>query len=520
MTSRLIQILAKILPVLPILTFGACTDSDPIEPMPVQVPIGDLVTGVVDVTVDPSGRAPLAGVITFQSAVPARASLTVLGPEPIEHTVEEVLSEHAIPLLGLYPGTVNEVELRIETTDNRYAVDTLEVSTAPVPDFFPDIEILVAERERMEPGWNLASLSIGAGADFVTWPLMFDANGDIRWYLDLSHLGMTFLVERFENGHLRFGNGSSVYEMDMLGNEVRRWDFPGWTFHHEVIEKPDGNLLVAVSKVGESTSDDRVIEIARTSGAVVREWDLREVLDPNRREFSPNAIDWFHMNGIWYSEDDDALIISGRNQSAVVKVTGDNQLVWILAAHPGWGAAGLEGDGHETADFLLTAVDAEGNPYPQGVQLGDDALPEFRWSWGQHAPMLLPNGNLFLFDNGIDRMFATATTAFSRGVEYEIDETAGTVRQVWQYGEERGQDFYSPIISDVDLLPQTGNRLITPGVSFGAEPRAYVTEVTYPAGEVVFEAKILFRNALGSGSPEWGQFDIVYRSERLPPYPE
>jgi arylsulfate sulfotransferase len=154
------------------------------------------------------------------------------------------------------------------------------------------------------------------------------------------------------------------------------------------------------------------------------------------------------------------------------------------------------------------------------VQLGDAALPEFRWSWGQHAPMLLPNGNLFLFDNGIDRMFATATTTFSRGVEYEIDETAGTVRQVWQYGEERGADFYAPIISDVDLLPQTGNRLITPGVSFGAEPRAYVTEVTYPAGEVVFEAKILFRNALGSGSLEWGQFDIVYRSERLPPYPE
>ena len=95
-----------------------------------------------------------------------------------------------------------------------------------------------------------------------------------------------------------------------------------------------------------------------------------------------------------------------------------------------------------------------------------------------------------MFDNGLSRNFETVGVPFSRGVEYEIDESAMTVRQVWQYGEERGPDYHSPIISDVDLLPSTGNRLIM----------------------------IHFNNLTSSGSLSWGDFDLVYRSERLSPY--
>ena len=37
---------------------------------------------------------------------------------------------------------------------------------------------------------------------------------------------------------------------------------------------------------------------------------------------------------------------------------------------------------------------------------------------------------------------------------------------------------------------------------------------------VVFEAVIEFKNQLGSGEIAWGDFDLVYRSERLPLYPQ
>ena len=72
----------------------------------------------------------------------------------------------------------------------------------------------------------------------------------------------------------------------------------------------------------------------------------------------------------------------------------------------------------------------------------------------------------------------------------------------------------------MDLLPSTGNRLIMPGIVFGADPLALVTEVTYPGKQVVFEARIHFKNLLSSGDRSWGNLDLVYRSERLPIYPD
>ena len=197
------------------------------------------------------------------------------------------------------------------------------------------------------------------------------------------------------------------------------------------------------------------------------------------------------MNAIWYDETDGSLIISGRNQG-VVKVTSNNQLVWILAPHKGWGKAGVDGDGVETSDFLLTAVDDLGVPHPADAQLGTINSGDFEWCWGQHTSMLLPNGNLFLFDNGFNRNFVTGTPTYSRAVEYEIDETNMTIKQVWQYGMERGTDLYAPIISDVDLL-DNGNRLMTSGMLFDlADPRALVSEITYPGKTLAFEAVFSF----------------------------
>ena len=295
---------------------------------------------------------------------------------------------------------------------------------------------------------------------------------------------------------------------------------PGYGFHHELVEKPNGNLIIAVNKADAETIEDHVVELNRESGEIVKVWDFRNILDMNRRDFDASERDWLHINAVYYDETDNAIIVSGRNQG-LAKVTYDDELVWLLAPHQGWGRAGSDADGQDTAEFLLTAVDADGEPYPEAVQQGTEGSGEFDWVWGQHAPTLLPNGNLFVFDNGLGRYFADGEPRFSRGVEYAVDEVAMTVEQVWQYGAERGDAFYASIISDVDYLPETGNRLVMPGVNWSGEPfYALVTEVTYPKAEVVFEAQINFKN-LRSTSDEldWGQFDLVYRSERLPLYP-
>lgn len=506
----------------PLLLLGACDlgPSGPDLPDSGQVPMDDLLVGDMEVVPDPAGVAPLTALATLRTVVPTRVSVEVLGDVPLRHDFAAEDRVHSIPLLGLYPDAENRVAIRLEQPGGVFAVDTLRISTDPLPELLPDVVITAADPARMEPGWTLSSLHAGDGeSTSVAHPIAFDRRGDIRWYLDLSSLGgLVYAVEQLENGNLIYGHGSVVYEVDMLGREVGRWEIPGFHFHHDVVEKPDGNLLIAVDVEGRATVEDHVIELGRASGEVVREWDLRDVLDPLRRSTGlADDEDWFHMNSVWHDPSDGGLILSGRNQSAVVKVSRDNELVWILGAHRGWN--GADSGGPDLSAFLLTAVDGAGQPYDAAVQEGAADAPDFRWNWAQHAAMILPNGNLFLFDNGLLRNFSTTQPASSRGVEYRVDPVARTVRQVWEYGGDRGAEYFSPIISDVDHLPSTGNRLVMPGVASVPDLHAYVTEVTHPEGEVVFEARIDFKNLQGSGVVEPGQFDLVYRSERLTPYP-
>ncbi len=402
----------------------------------------------------------------------------------------------------------------------REATDTILIETDPLPVFFPDVEIVAAQTELMEPGWSLCCHAVGTGTDFASYPLMFDEEGIIRWYLSLPLRanGLMAPMEPLGNGNLIFGGTAKAYEYDMMGNEINHWQVPGnYSIHHDIVEKPNGNLLVAVVDYNLETVDDIILELDRTSAAIVNNWDMRQVLDMSRRDLVNDSVDWFHMNAIWYSEDDNCLVVSGRQQ-CVVKVTDDNELVWILAPHKGWGKAGVDGSGHETSDYLLTAVDANNTAYDDSVQMGTKASDSFSWSWRQHAPMYLPDGNLFLYDNGFNRNFAPAER-YSMGTEYEIDETNMTVKQVWQYGKERGPEFHSMIISDVDLLEQTGNRLITSGITFSAPNYTTIAEVSYPGKDLIFEAKLYYKNYLvPTGSQGWGALDLTCRSERISVY--
>jgi arylsulfate sulfotransferase len=488
----------------------------------------DLVPDGIEYQLNPYEIAPLAAEANFSCSIPCAVSIEVKGATPVTHNFDNFTDEHQIPILGLYPDATTEVVLTLETEAGEVFTDTHTFTTEALPDDMPTVEVDVAEEGRMEPGMHLSGLSLANNGLFKSQPIVFDNNGDIRWYLDLSGLGrLAFPIKRLANGNIGFIVFKTLYEYTMTGEQVNTWDMPGYHFHHEFLEMPNGNFIIAVDKDDAtifngneitSSPEDHIIEVDRNTGELLREWDFRQILDVTRYDVvDGSGGDWFHMNAIYYDEDDDALIVSGRNQG-VVKVSMDNELIWIMAPHQGWGQAGPMGDGPETAPFLLTAVNAD-VPYPQDVQNGTTAAADFDWSWGQHAPLLLPNGNIFVFDNGLNRHY-TGAGPYSRGVEYKVNETDMTVEQIWQYGEERGPEFFSPIISDVDYLPTTQNRLIMPGtINFDNEHYAKITEVTYPMGEVVFEATITFQDVNGNGTPVWGEIDIVYRSERMTLYP-
>lgn len=497
-------------------------------------PLMEAVSGRIDMKVNPFNVVPLGALLTFTTQEECKVTIRVSGPEPVEHTFPAFSSSHSLPVLGLYADTLNTVELILTNRTGEQYTGELYIPTEPLPDFFPKVEVVTANREQMEPGWHLAEVLIADDGKFGAYPMLFDDQGAVRWYIDLSAVQpFAFTPHRLQNGNWLFVSWVELYELSDLGQLVRHERLTDYSADHDVIELEDGSLLMGASKKGATilragepveSRYDFVIQVNQNR-KVTKEWDLRQVLDVDRTVFRKDfsldfSADWFHLNSIAVSPRDNGLLVSGRNQG-VVKVDQQNQLQWILAPHRAWEKAGWDGTGPETTDYLLTAVDASGKPLPVEVQQGEVSSEVFEWPTGQHALNILENGNLLLFDNGMARNFK-ADFSYSRAVEYEIDETNRTIRQVWEYGKERGLDLFSGVTSDVDILPLTKNRLITSGnIRLGKlPPHAAMVEVSYPDKAVVFEANLFLQDAKGSGAQEWAQFDVVYRGERYSLYPE
>lgn len=495
-------------------------DNNPVDPGSLEA---DFVSSLL-ISPNPSGYAPLTAELALTTTRPVQVEVLVPGRNgamtDARHLFEGMTQEITIPVLGLFPGE-NEVTLLFyDEAGAPLGNTTATITAGALISDMPTVTIDDIDAARMKPGMNLVSYFGHDGQFRPMKPMIFDANGDVRWYLDFTNhpiLNDLFYdngVERLANGNLFFGDQSSarIIEMDMLGNIVNDWDFPGFEFHHSIIEKPNGNFVVTVSALGAPTIEDYIIEIDRQSGDIIRTWDLNQSLEYGRRvwvsPFVAPDIDWIHGNGLAYDPSDNTIIVSGRTQGTI-KLTNANEVVWIIAPHRDWGMAG---NGVDLNTKLLQPLDADGIPISdQNVLDGFTNHPDFEWAWYQHAPELLPDGTLLIFDNG-DRRNYEDTDLYSRAVLYRVDPVNMEIEQVWQYGKERGVDTFSRIVSDVDYHAQEGNIVFMPGAAnAGQGPYGKVVEVDMMTDDVVFEATIQAPTA---------QFGITFhRVERISIYP-
>lgn len=311
----------------------------------------------------------------------------------------------------------------------------------------------------------------------------------------------------------------------MMGKQIDKTLISNnYGIHHDVLELPNEDLLLCVGtrdayieKDGKTilSDSDFMIHLDRKKSKVVKKWDLAKHLDVSRDDLNFfRGGDWLHMNALEFDPRDSTIIVSGRNQG-LLKVSWNDQLKWIMSPKQNWGKSGRKGKGYETKPYLLTAVNNEGTPYSKDIQTGHKSADDFDFPWGPHAPSLLPNGNIIVFDNGPFRNYNNVNN-YSRAVEYEVNEADKTFKQVWQYGKNRGVELFSTIVSDVDYLPKTKNILMTSGfVSPKDNHRAKVVEVSTKDNTEVFEATIFFKSTNKGSKPGWGQTDILYRSERM-----
>jgi arylsulfate sulfotransferase len=474
------------------------------------------------VALNPTGYSPLTATISIETSIASRVSIKVSGKNGKDSDVIRDFSKisklHDIPILGLYPDFANIVEIvffdmaGIET--GRFT-DT--VNTGPLPEgVFPKITIDTKKEGDLAKGMTLVNYYGFKDSAAPQFPFIFDAFGDIRWYLDfrnhpvLNKLSYDNGPERLENGNLYFGDKgtNTIYEVNMTGEIIKSWPLTGFAFHHNVQEKPNGNFLVTVDKTGSSTIEDFIIEIDRNSKQIIRTWDLNSSLQYSREALISNPVDWVHVNAVIYDPADNTIIVSGRTQG-LVKLDENNNVVWIMGSHRGWGNSG---SGADLNNYLLQPIDKNDIPIADAdVQDGAANHPEFQWNWYQHAPLLKPDGHIMLFDNGGENRNFTAEDSYSRAVEYEINAANKTVKQIWDYGQDRGLETYSKYVSDVDYLPEDNHVIFSPGgINSGGVIAGKIVEINYDTQEILFEVTI---------TPNPGPGICFHRTERLSLYP-
>lgn len=447
------------------------------------------------VVVDPYDISPLTALILFTSPEPLNLSIQVQGVDAltdISFAFDGYNTQHIIPVYGLYPNKLNKVTILSKDKKDKNNKKELEIQTEPLPKELNNVIILtdLPFKDRYQPGLNFTYQNGGKFSKAA-----FDVLGSYRWFLNKFYLNAStykfndhyiFALGSYHVGHVLF------IETNPIGRIYKIFYAP-YGAHHD-IEVYKDNFLITGSEG--MTVEDLIYELDTKNGKVIHTLDLKTVLQRSRQiDYPANDPDWFHNNSISWVVEDDAILISGKHQSTIAKISWPNgKINWILSTHQGW-----------LPMFEKFLLDPIGN--------------EFEWQYHQHAPEILPDQDnnpdtmdILLMDNGntrfsndleLQRKIANNEIAqpelYSRIVQFRINSKEKTVEQIWQFGKEYGTILYSASRGDANQL-SNGNRLGIFEPEAGSDGKTHFGtffEVTQDS-EIVWSAQVLSKQANGN----------------------
>lgn len=419
------------------------------------------------VVIDPYKASPLTAMVMFETKESTEVKVSIQGKDDktgLSYTFPNS-KEHYLAIYGLYAGYDNIVTIEYGDVKKNIIIET---------DSLPDDFVLPTSvngiREELDNDFYFFTPSAKG------YSAAYDINGDVRWYLTNYALWDN---TRLKNGRMLVSTErlmyspyymTGLYEIDMFGKIYKEYSLAGG-YHHDYYELPNGNLLVASDDFGndDGTVEDVIVEVDKTTGAIVKTFDLKKILNmEDGKSENWTSYDWFHNNSVWYDEKTNSITLSGRHQDAVINIDyNSGKLNWIIGDKTEWSS--------EYQKYFFTPVG-----------------PDFEWQWSQHAAMITPEGYVFIFDNGNNKSkvkdsYVDAENSYSRGVMYKIDTENMTIEQVYEYGKERGSSFYSPYISDVDYLDK-GHYIVHSGGIVNADGKPSNQPAGLSGGNVLLKS--------------------------------
>jgi len=316
---------------------------------------------------------------------------------------------HSVFLPGLRAGRTYDYEIRPFLRGfPRDRVYRGQLVTDPLPDDLAAVRFAVEGT----PAHHYTMLEL-RGSPFSGYVIL-DRDGQVVWF----RRGIAESFARRANGDLVLLEAASALTevRPDLTVVARLPAVDTMSMHHDVIATPDNTLLFLTHDLlvenGVSWLGDAVWEWSPETGAVARRWRAQDFLSP-ASDLGPKSIggDWLHANSLSL----------GPRGNLLVSLPALNQ---ILSIAPGY----------RTLEWRLGGPNATIVP---------DGASEF---WFEHTAQEIAPNRILMFDNGRDR----PAGKYSRGLELEIDPSAGTARVAWSFTP--APAIYAPIIGSARRL--------------------------------------------------------------------
>lgn len=274
-------------------------------------------------------------------------------------------------LVGLVPGMENTVTLSAETrqqgTAYTFTIDMPESASGYASQL--EVEDGDVDVEQLSDGLFYA---MGFG-DYYGYTFFFDNEGVLRYEMVLEG----YHSDRFlwdDDGSLITCVGSQkIARINRFGQVTQVYDLGQYELHHDINWGPEGTILALATDTEGETVEDQVLKIDLTTGEVSHVVDFTQVFQSYFEETRPvqatdpfglwseGEWDWLHLNSLQYVEEDNAIIVSSRETSTIIKATLEEepQILWMAGNPDFW----------EGTDFASYCLEAEG---------------DFLFQYGQH----------------------------------------------------------------------------------------------------------------------------------------
>lgn len=377
---------------------------------------------------------------------------------------------HSFQIIGLVPGKENHVTLTV--TGPRGGVTQKVEFTVDMPETDSGYPTQLESAD----GESTAELSDGLYAlmrtnGYLGYGFFFDNDGTMRYEMVTEGFGLDRMLMD-EDDAIVCTSTQAISRIDGLGRVKAAYRLDGYDLHHDINYGPDGTVLALAEVQGRETVEDVVLEVDLETGEVTELIDFSALMADYKDAFThpigatdtffwqAGEWDWIHLNSIQYLEEDDAIIVSSRETSTIMKVAdthGAPQVEWFAGDDGVWAGTPYEGltleqAGDFTPQYGQHSVEYDG----EGPTEGSYYLLMFDNNYWASSTRDDFAPNLEGTDVGTDLYSGTASYVY----RYLIDEQAGTFELVDSFAVP-----YSSIVSNVSHAPDATNYVVNSGVA-------------------------------------------------------